>query len=95
MKKQTIWKFEIPRFKQFYLKMQIGAEFLTVQLQYGIPVIWALVDPEAEMESVEFIVYGTGMDIHQPGDNLQNKYIGTWQANGGSAVHHLFKIAKA
>lgn len=87
MKKQ-IWKFLIRGSNSIH--MPIGSEILTVQNQNEDAWIWALVDPEKEIEERFFEVYGTGHNIHYDMD-VERKYIGTFQISGGSLVFHLFE----
>lgn len=65
-----------------------GAEILTVQMQNGLPWIWALVSPENTPEMRKFLVVGTGHEITQE----KTKYIGTFQMHGGSLVFHVFEV---
>lgn len=51
-----------------------GAEFLTVQLRYGIPCLWALIKTDRPMESRKILIRGTGHDAEGVG-----RYIGTFQ----------------
>ena len=46
------------------VEMPAGAEILRIDLQQGVPTIWALVDPD-ETASVErrFDIVGTGWDV--------------------------------
>jgi len=69
--------------------MPKGAIILTVQIQYEVPVIWAMCDDTAENEVREFIIQTTGSAIytaHPLG------YISTFQYNG--FVGHVFEIIK-
>lgn len=72
MKKQ-IWKFPINPNKVI-IEMPKDAEILTIQSQYEIPCIWALVDPDGEKELRHLEVYGTGHDIHYD-MGVERKYI--------------------
>jgi hypothetical protein len=62
----TIWKYPVPLDTPgavFHLKMPVGAEVLTVQLQQGKPTIWALLDPDARMIQRSFRIVGTGLTL--------------------------------
>ena len=93
---KTIWKFStLPGgdFREkFTLQMPIGAEILTIQTDQknNHPTIWAIVDPEAEVEDRHFELYGTG---HTIDDNtwIKRKYIGTYQYQKGEFVGHVFE----
>ena len=69
--------------------MPKGAEILTIQIQDGIPCLWALVDPDQKTESKTIIVLGTGDTISK----LDRKeYIGTYQERQGMFVWHAFEL---
>lgn len=70
------------------LFLPLGATPLTVQMQHGMPQLWALVDPASVVtEARLFRVYGTGHDI---ADALTMLYLATVQdANG--FVWHIFE----
>ncbi len=44
---KNIFKYTLHLNDSIKIKMPVGAEILTVQLQYGKPQLWALVDPNA------------------------------------------------
>jgi len=68
--------------------MPKGAEVLCVQMQDGIPCMWAMVDTSTmERERRLFRILGTG----HPADNDVGKYVGTYQMMGGSLVFHVFE----
>ncbi|MBU0846654.1 hypothetical protein KKH23_05640 [Patescibacteria group bacterium] len=82
---KTIWKYTIPLEGRFSIGMPVDAEILCLQIQHGEPRIWALVDPDAEIEEREFVLYGTGHPIERTGS-----YVGTYQT--GSFVFHVFEV---
>lgn len=88
MKKQ-IWKFSLGEGSNTIL-MPKDAEILTVQTQQLIPVIWALVDPNAEKEERHFEVFATGENIHCD-MGIERKYINTFQIADGILIYHLFE----
>lgn len=83
-----IFKYEIPIEDYFELELPKGAHILDVQIQYGSPKIWALVDSDAETEKRCFTAIGTGNPITRT--NLI--YWGTFQSVKGNFVWHLFEI---
>ena len=85
---KQVFKYEIPSGDTFCIGLEPGAEILTVQIQHGIPNIWALVDPYQSTELRHFRLSGTGLPITEEG----LKYIGTFQLREGSFVGHLFEI---
>lgn len=84
---KAIWKYEMHILEEFTIEMPVGAEVLSVQVQDGLPYIWALVEPENERASRMFSLRGTG---HPAGDLCGVKFIGTFQMRGGMLVFHLF-----
>jgi hypothetical protein len=70
--------------------MPAQAEMLTVRLQNGHAMLWALVDTTAGDEWRSFVAIGTGFDIteHIIG------YVGTFEIDEGHGplVFHLFEV---
>ena len=65
-----------------------AAKILSIQVQHGVPVIWALCDDSSVLSEHRYIdMYGTGEKIKgDPGD-----HIGTFQMEGGDLVFHAFE----
>ena len=90
---KTIYKYPIKEIKsQFRIDISKGAKILTVQIQRGMPMIWAIIDTDqGETEDRIFRIIGTGHDI-----DLEDKefldYIGTFQMAEGNLVWHLFEL---
>jgi len=82
--KITIFKYPLPTSKT-KVSMPHSATILSVQLQHGIPCIWAMVDVDNDLEDREFWIFGTG---HVLPDN-PGIYIGT--ILDGSFVWHIFE----
>lgn len=71
-----------------YIPMPKGAQILDVQMQHGVPTIWALVHETAELETRNFQTVGTGQSLS---DNMKDySHIGTVQ--DGSFVWHIFEV---
>lgn len=99
---KTIWKFDAHiilngmalslRTDEFTIKMPKGAKVLSVQMQYGEPRLWVLVDDTQPLESREFYWRGTGhnCDGVEPGS-----FVGTVQMQGGDLIFHLFERGRA
>jgi len=87
---RKIFKYEIPIEDEFELELPKGAQVLTFQIQYGKPVIWAIIDPEEDIfEKINFRLFGTGHIIEK--NIIPLSYIGTVQMADGQLVWHLFK----
>ena len=83
----TIWKFEIEITDEQFITIPEKYKFLCVQMQAGIPCIWAAVDSSAPKLQARIIVHGTG---HPCDDIADLQYIGTIQEAGGMLVFHVF-----
>ena len=72
--------------------MPAGAEILCVHGQWGKPCIWALVNPNNQVETRRFRIVGTG---HSAEDITFSGYIGTAQIvypMDGPLVWHAFEV---
>ena len=88
-----IWKYQLTE-RTCVLRVPKNAKVLCVQLQHGMPCIWAQVDPDAEPETRMFQIHPTG----QPMGDTINKYVGTYQLGeevGLSYVWHVFEVLRA
>lgn len=90
MSRTKIWKYPLvsdasPLADEICLRMPSIRDIIVLQLQNGVPTLWAVVDPDAQMEDVWFHVIGT--DQPMPDKNLS--HIGTWQQS--YFVWHLFE----
>jgi len=89
---KVIYKYELYT-SDMIISMPKGATILTAQIdnKTKTPTIWALVNPEAEMEEVRFIIVMTGIPLLA---DLFDKstYINTYQHDW--FVGHVFKVNK-
>lgn len=86
---RTIYKYPLTVADRQEIRMPDGAQILCVQVQRGMPCVWALVDPAAPQARKAIYIYGTGHAI--PAD--PGRYIGTFQVQGGDLVFHVFEHA--
>jgi len=86
-KKLTIWKFDL-NVGMNRLQVPVGSKVLSTHVQHDGIRMWALVDPTAVVEDVEFTVCGTGFPL--PKNILMMKFIGTVLTEGGTFVWHVF-----
>ena len=84
---KTIWKYPIQ--EEAIFEMPKGAEILSVQVQDGLPTLWALVDPDAPKERRGFLVVGTGWKLSHEWFSQARIFIGTVQLGG--FVWHIFE----
>lgn len=82
----TVWKYPLDVTATQSINVPVNAKLLTVQVQLGIPTLWALVDPLVESGPRSLRIVGTGHPEVHPDD----RYIGTFQLGG--FVGHLFEI---
>lgn len=83
-----VFKFPLEISDEQKVLMPVGAKVLTVQVQNGVPCLWAECN-HAACVSRTFLIRGTG---HPIDDDIEKEYIGTIQLYGGSLVLHVFEI---
>jgi len=81
---KSVWKYSL-FMGLTEVDLPVGAEFLHVAEQGGIPQMWVLIDPEAPKETRQFEIRGTGSPVEE-----QRTWLGTWQSP--PYVWHLFEI---
>lgn len=82
----AIWKFPLELVDTQTVRMPFGAKILSVQAQYNVPTLWALVEESNMPEAVEVYIVGTGNPCHVSAD----RFVGTVQTHHGSLVWHVF-----
>ena len=82
---KTVYKYMLETCDEQRVTMSTGAELLTVQVQHGVPCIWARVDIDPLVPQVQRLIRmrGTG---HQ---NANGVYVATFQYQFG-LVFHVF-----
>ena len=82
-----IWKWTLEVTDMQSLLMPKGARLLDVQMQGGVPRLWALVGEHTQNEQRHFAMYGTGHPVpEEPGD-----YVASFQIDDGALVFHVFE----
>ena len=89
---ERIYKYELKPNQQgvWEVDMLAGAQILSVQVQQGVPQMWAVVNPDHEPERRTYVVPGTGHEFPISSDNL--KFIATFQM--GLLVWHVFEVVR-
>lgn len=82
---RTIHKYPMSFATQQKIEIHGFADIISLQMQNGVPCLWAMVDTKNEKIPVNFRVYGTGQEIPI---NLKLKPIGSVQC--GEYVWHVF-----
>lgn len=68
-----------------------NAKILDVQMQNGVPTIWAFVDTDAPAVERRIVIVGTGHDARKATRQCSPvSYIGTIQLHNGKLVLHFF-----
>jgi|HubBroStandDraft_1064217.scaffolds.fasta_scaffold239859_1 hypothetical protein len=82
-----IFKYPFVITESQFIQLSKDAQILSVQLQFDIPCLWALIDENKPLESRRLIIHGTGNPI----DSMDNEsYLGTIQMKEGQFVWHIF-----
>ena len=83
---KKIFKYELPHNGYTITIPHKVYELLDVQTQDGVPMLWAVVDPEQQVENpIEIIAIGTGWELPSGVD----KYLGTAQDEFGFVWHYF------
>jgi hypothetical protein len=88
-----IFKYALEVTDRQEIDLPAGSEPLCVQVQRGVPCLWALVpaapDNPAEYISTRLVLYthGTGHVV----STHAGQYLGTYQLRDGAFVGHVFK----
>jgi len=94
---KAIYKYPIKNEEVQTLMLPKGAEILSIQVQSGSVVLYAIVNPDAEKEKRVFRCYITGDSVDYGRNDFDNelKYVGTYmlfnQQFVGHFVGHLFE----
>ena len=89
---KAIWKYPLEITNAQIIKMPKGAKILSVQIQNKKPCIWVMVDPDNDLLPKTLYSIGTGFNVDDEIDNdIETRYIGTYQVQGGSFVFHVFE----
>lgn len=87
---KTIFKYPLSVIDEQEISMPVSARILCVQVQRGVPCLWALVDPDDSQTPRSIRIVGTGHPIRW-GAGIEH-YIGTFQALEGALVFHVFEV---
>lgn len=82
---KAVWKFTLHPYARNM--MPVGAKPLSVHAQGSDICMWALVDTEAELEDRQFVIVGTGHEVH----DHAGEFVGTALLADGRLVLHVFE----
>lgn len=81
----TVWKYPLNLVDSQTIEIPFEYKILTVQVQNGVPCLWALVDSDMYTIAIRVAIFGTG----HPANTDGMEYIGTFQTDYGF-VGHVF-----
>ncbi len=81
----VVYKYPFAIDDEIAIKMPFAATILLVEAQYGVPTIWALVQPEAAETIRRFRIVGTG----HPFDETNLRHVASFQEE--PFVWHMFE----
>ena len=91
----TIEKFHIPAKTGGVLSLQLpgSAIILSLLTQGYEPFLWAMVSPDAQLESRHFRWFATGDSL--TADVYTKNFVGTVQLRFGPYEYHLFEVSSS
>jgi len=60
---KTIWKYQIPILEEFTINLPINAEIIRFANEDGLLWLWAIVDPNIDLESRTIYAFKTGAEM--------------------------------
>lgn len=87
----TIFKYPLKIEEEQIVNMPHDAKILSLQIQGGSPVMWAMVDDLKREASFKIRMTGTGWPADE--DLIAEQFIGTVQADNGM-VWHYFNLGR-
>lgn len=63
-------------------------QFLCIDIQYGLPCLWCMVDTSKEEREIQIRIVGTGNPM--PDSCYKENYLGSYQLLDGQFVGHVF-----
>lgn len=85
---RRIFKYELTIEDRQVIKTFVSFEPLSIKVQNGKPVLYAIVDDETEAQSVRIETYGTGFAIEPYTSKAE--YVGSYLLQEGTLVFHVF-----
>lgn len=82
-----IWKFPLSA-SGTKIEVPKGAKPLSVQVQHGVPVLYAEVDPAQPMHNRHIGIFATGQELPA----ARGTFVDTFQLAGGELVFHVYDL---
>lgn len=96
MDAEVVWKYALPMGGWgvlpgvvCHIEMPAASQILTLQVQHGVPTLWAQVNPKSSVVTRVFQWVGTGTEAPSG-----SRYVGTVQMRGGDFVFHLYEVSR-
>lgn len=83
----AIWKYPLRVDDTQSIEMPTDAKVLCVQIQRGLPCMWAMHQNAAIRSERIILTIGTGHEVDRGG----LRYIGTYQLQNGNLMFHVFE----
>jgi hypothetical protein len=83
---KTIYKYELGMADSITIETDHVERWLSVDVQRGQPVVWAMVDTDKARQRHTFCIRGTG----HPMTGDEHGFLGTVLLDGGALVFHVF-----
>jgi hypothetical protein len=83
---KTIWKYELAILDEQDISAPADWEPLSVQLQRGVPCLWAAVDSDKPVIQHRLWIHGTGHKMSE----MDRLFVGTFQMPDLGLVFHVF-----
>lgn len=93
--KKAVFKYvpEMGQFGSFELELPLGARFLKVAMQHGLPTLWFEVSQDVPTHVRDFLIVGTGQPLPIPNEGHALNYLETFF--DGAYVWHLYEVIKS
>jgi len=91
---RVVYKYPLEITDEQWVEWPSFTKPLAIQVQHGVPCIWADVETEQTPSRQRIVIRGTGHPVadhdDESGDGANLEYIGTFQVEGGALVFHAF-----
>lgn len=86
--KQVVWKKQLDAYTDT-IDVPQGSKILCLKVQYGVPTVWFLANPEAPSVTIKYKILGTGHQIED--QNLNGlTYLDSFLIAEDTLVFHVF-----
>lgn len=92
---RVVYKYPLYQVTNQSVPMPVGFEIMRIAWQHGQPMLWAIVDPEARVESVRLRIFATGEEWDETEAVGRLAYVGTYEEDRTPAapyVWHVFRV---